>query len=169
MGNLAMQSGFNVMRWVRVALMGCALGVIFAFVGASLRMLPAFGGKRVEPPLALSEDSREAELIRVIDSQLSALRGNDYTKAFYYADSSFKAQMNVRGFERMVKAGYPALVRSRSAVYGVIMDNGEQAVVNVGIKTASGRTLHYQYLLRKEKNGWKISGVTQVKLEGMVV
>ena len=163
-----MKPGFDLMRWVRLALMGCVLGVIFAFVGASLRMLPAFGGARV-PPFELSEDAQEKELIRVIDSQLSALRGNDYTKAFYYADSSFKAQMNVRGFERMVKAGFPALVRSRSAVYGVIMDNGELAVVNVGIKTASGRTLHYQYLLRKEKNGWKISGVTQVKLEGMVV
>ena len=169
MGNLAMQSGFNVTRWVKVALMGCILGVVFAFVGASLRMLPAFGGRRELPPLALSEDGREQELIRVIDSQLSAFRGNDYTKAFYYADSSFKAQMNVRGFERMVKAGYPALVRSRSAVYGVIMDNGEQAVVNVGIKASSGRTLHFQYLLRKEKTGWKISGVTAVKLEGMVV
>jgi len=42
-------------------------------------------------------------------------------------------------------------------------------VVNVGIKAASGRTLHYQYLLRKEKTGWKISGVTPVRLEGMVV
>ena len=157
------------MRWVKLALMGCILGVVFAFVGAALRTLPSFGGGRELPPLTLSEDSRERELIRVIESQLSALRGNDYTKAFYYADSSFKAQMNVRGFERMVKAGYPALVRSRSAVYGVIMDNGEQAVVNVGIKAASGKTLHFEYFLRKEKTGWKISGVAAVKMEGVVV
>jgi len=164
-----MRREFDFMRWVKVALMGCILGVVFAFVGASLRTLPAFGGRPVEPPLALSEDAREQELIRVIDSQLSALRGNDYTKAFYFADSNFKAQMNVRGFERMVKTGFPALVRSRSAVYGVIMDNGEQAVVNVGIKASSGKTLHFQYLLRKEKTGWKISGVNPVKMEGMVV
>jgi hypothetical protein len=69
----------------------------------------------------------------------------------------------------MVKTGFPALVRSRSAVYGVIMDNGEQAVVNVGIKASSGKTLHFQYLLRKEKSGWRISGVTAVKLDGMLV
>ena len=104
------------MRWVKVALMGCLLGVVFAFVGASLRTLPAFGGRRVEPPFVLSEDAREQELIRVIESQLSALRGHDYTKAFYYADSNFQAQMNAKGFERMVKTGFPALVRSRSAV-----------------------------------------------------
>ncbi len=159
----------NLVRWLKVVALGCVLGLMFAFLGSVLRVFPGMGGKQTPPPFKLSEDSLKQELRQVIESQLSAFRRDDYRKAFNYADAAIHGQMSVRTFERMVRTAYPDIARSRSATFGVIFDNGEMAVVNLGITDQSGRTLHYQYVLIQEKGGWRISGVTRVKLGGTVV
>jgi hypothetical protein len=117
--------------------------------------------------LAPSGDFMKRELIRVVDSQLSAFRKNDYSKAYTYAASGIRAHFSPTTFERMVKMGYPPIAQSRSANFETTLDNGLQAVVNVGITAGSGKVLYYyQYHLQREKTDWKISGVAPIRLNG---
>ena len=145
---LPMRSGFHLWRWCKVVLLGCALGVLFAFINSQLWYFPSH--RHVAPPFRLSDPSSGQELKRVVESQLSAFREGDFPGAYKYADSDLKAQMSLNAFERMVRTSFPVIARSQSVVFGVMVDNGEQAVVNTAIKGESGRMVHYQYMLRRE-------------------
>ena len=166
-----MKPGFKPVRWLVVVLLGCVLGLLFVFISLSFVTPPA-GGNGV-PSVAISsrrfqltEDSRAKELTQVIESQLSAFRHDDYSKAYQYAARILTMQMSLAAFERMVKTGYPVIAHSRSAAFGVIFDNGDQAVVNVGIMGASGQIHHFRYFMDHENKSWKIRGVTEVRFEG---
>jgi hypothetical protein len=162
----------KLLRWLKVTLLGCALGLLF--VAADLVLLSFLTGAnhgraRSGPPLRLSAGPVQQELARVIDSQLSAFRKGDYAGAYAFADSALQAQVSPAVFEHMVKTGYPAIARSRSASFGVSLDNGTEAIVTVGVMSQSGHLLQYHYLMRHEPAGWKISGVVRVRAEGTTV
>ena len=161
-------------RWLKVLLLGCALGV--TLVGADVALwlllpeswLPT--RLRAQQPFRLSADPDKHELLEVVNSQLSAFRRNDYAAAYTYADSTMRARVSVTAFEQMVKTGYPFIAHSRSVSFGIIVDNGAQALVNVGIIGNSGRRMiQYRYLLRHEPGGWRISGVMRIPHEGITV
>src|SRR5688572_9760450 len=118
--------------------------------------------------LQLSEEPMRKELTQIIKSQLAAFHDNDYVTAYTFAAAGIKAQYPLAAFERMVKTGYPAIARFKSAVFGEARDNGEEAVVHVEIEGESGRVVDYQYFLRKEGSGWKITGVVAVTPKGTV-
>ena len=168
-----MNSGPKLLRWLKVTLLGCALGLFLVTANFLLWswLFDANRGGRMRsgPPLRLSAGSVQQELARVIDSQLSAFRKGDYADAYAFADSALQAQVSPAVFERMVKAGYPAIARSRSASFGVSLDNGTEAIVTVGVMSQSGHLLQYHYLLRREPGGWRISGVVRIHAEGTTV
>jgi hypothetical protein len=169
-----MNPAFKPIRWLIIIPLGIVLGLVYVFVNLSLLTLPddnrsIYVGGRQSHRFQISEDSRARELTQVIESQLSAFRNNDYSKAYTYAASALTSQMSLSAFERMVKTGYPLMMRSRSTAFGVIFDNGEQAVVNVGIMGGSGRIHHFKYFLERENAGWRIRGVTEVKFAGTTV
>jgi hypothetical protein len=168
-----MNLGSKMLRWAKVIGLGCALGLVLVaadmVVWSLLVRVVRPGSVRPGPPLSLSTEQVKRELVRVIDSQLSDFRRGDYSAAYAYADSDLKAQVSTNTFERIVKTGYPAIARSRSASFGVILDNGEEALVTVGILTQSGRLMHYRYLLRHERGGWRISGVFRIPVQGRTV
>jgi hypothetical protein len=122
-----------------------------------------------DPPFGVSEEPVRAELLNVVDSQLTAFREDDYPKAYTFAASSLRAQLPLPAFEHMVKAGYHFITQSRSAQFGIILDNGDAAVVNVAISNHSGRVRQYQYLLQRERTGWKIFAVSQIKASGTTI
>jgi hypothetical protein len=172
-GGHAMNSDSKLLRWLKVTLVGCALGLIF--VAANL-ILWSFllrenqaGRDRSGPPLRLSSEPVKQELARVIGSQLSDFRRGDYAGAYAFADSALQAQVSPALFEHMVKTGYPAIAESRSVSFGVSLDNGSEAIVTVGIMSQSGHLLQYHYFLLREHNGWRISGVVHVRAEGATV
>jgi hypothetical protein len=68
----------------------------------------------------------------------------------------------------MVKGNYPLIAQNRAAQFGVVLDNGDHALVNVTI-IGGGQTRHYQYLLQREKAGWRIAGVAEVKAVGTMI
>jgi hypothetical protein len=170
------RSGF--VRWISVVTLGCSLGLLLVFIVMSARVIKpgARTGVRVidngrlnEAPFGLSEQPVEKELTKVIESQLAAFRNDDYTQAYAFAATALKAHVPLPVFERMVKRGYPLIAQSRSAQFGVIVDNGEQALVNATIYSESGRAAHFQYILLHEPTGWKITGVTEVKSKGTTI
>jgi hypothetical protein len=168
-----MNPGSKLLRWLQVTLLGCVLGLLLVAANLVLRSFlrdANRGGLAPSgPPLRLSAGPVQQELARVINSQLSDFRRGDYTGAYAFADSALQAQVSPAVFERMVKASYPAIARSRSASFGVSLDNGNQAIVAVGILSQSGHLLQYHYLMHHEPNGWKISGVVRVRTEGTTV
>jgi hypothetical protein len=116
-----------------------------------------------------SSDAVKKELTDVIDAQLSAFRAGDYTKAYGFAASSIRDMFAPADFAIMVKTGYPVIAHSAKAEYGMAFDTGEEAVVNVQIQDAAGKSGEFQYLLKKEDGSWKIGGVSEVKPSGLTV
>lgn len=167
----------NLLRWLMIIGMGCILGFVFIF--AVLFFWPNDSAKRFSlsrgnhgrfvTAMHLSGDRVKEELTQVVRSQLLAFRKDDYPKAYAYAGSRVHSEMPLPAFERMVRKGYPFIAQSRAVQFGVILDNGEEAVVNVGMLDAAGGTHHYQYFLKLEPTGWKINGVKEAKIEGIII
>jgi hypothetical protein len=166
-----MNPGPKPVRWFVIVLVGVGLGLVYVYLNLSLMTLPT--DERIirvhrAPPgrLQVSQASRTKELTGVIDSQLVAFRNGDYSKAYKYAATARTAQLSLRQFERMVRRGYPVIASSRTAAFGSVFDNGVEATVNVSITDAAGDIHHFQYFLRREPSGWKISGVIEVESQG---
>ena len=163
-----MNSGF--LRWLKVVLFGSALGLFFVLANLILwSFFPSANPLRhvqSGPPFRLSAGPVKQQLLFVIGSQLSAFRRDDYPAAYAFADSAMRSQISPATFEHLVKTSYPAIARSHAASFGIILDNGFEALVNVRITTRSGRNLRYRYFLHRESSGWKISGVIRVQAEG---
>lgn len=117
----------------------------------------------------VSAEPLKHELTAVIDAQLAAFRAGDYSKAYTFAAGGIKEMFPVESFETMVKTGYPLIAGSAKAEYGLAFDTGEDAVVNVTIENAQGQRAQYQYTLSKENGTWKITGVGELKSEGLSV
>ena len=148
-------------RWPRIILLGCALGVVFVMI--DLAIFGHFERIAYLAPFKLSDEPVKQELERVIGSQLAAFRNGDYNRAYGYADSTLRQTFAPSAFREMVRTSYPAIAASASATYGIIFDNGRIAMVMVGITSHTGNVLHYEYLLRREPTGWRISGVTRIR------
>ena len=116
-----------------------------------------------------SADAVKKELRAVIDEQLAAFRANDYPKAYTFAASEIRSLFAPDEFEKMVRGQYAVIAKSTATEFGLAFDTGEEAVVNVRIENAEKKSVEYQYLLRKEEGGWKISGVSEMKPEGLNV
>jgi hypothetical protein len=170
-----MKSGLKVVRWIMVVTLGCSLGLLFVYAVLSTRtytdnqniaivhrFIPAEG------PYKVSQDGIEKELQRVVASQLSAFREDDYPRAFEFAASSIRAQLSLPAFERMVKNSYPGIAKSSAVQFGIILDNGDHALVNV-TTIGTRQTHHYQYVLQHERTGWKVAGVAEVRSVGTTV
>ena len=113
-----------------------------------------------------STEAMKKELAKVIENQLTAFRAEDYTHAYAFAAAGIKQMINPSEFERMVKAAYPAIAHSASAEYGLTLDSGEEAVVNVRVVSATdGQAVDYLYTLGKEDGAWKITGVSELRRE----
>jgi Domain of unknown function (DUF4864) len=166
-------------RWVKTLTLGCIIGLLCFFWSqawqTSHRLTPKsfqtgrFLIRHPVPALRLSTQQVKAELIQVVESQLSAFRKDDYPRAYTYAGSRFQNECPLPAFEAMVKKSYPFIARSQAAQFGVILDNGEEGVVNVGILDSAGRIHHYQYFLKWEHKAWKINGVKEARFEGTVI
>ena len=130
---------------------------------------PAPSSTPAAPTFNHSSDALKKELSTVIEAQLAAFRADDYPKAYTFAAAEIKGIFPASDFEKMVRTNYPVIAKSTSTEYGVAFDTGDEAVVNVRIENAEKKSVEYQYLLKKEADGWKISGVTEAKAEGLSV
>ena len=147
-------------------MLGCGLGLLLVALYISLYSYWLNPRQPNGPPFKLSATAQRLELTRVIDSQLAAFQREDFAGAYGFATEGFKEQFSAEALEKMVRNGYPGMLRSRGASYGVVVDNGRDAVVIVVLTGLSGRLHHYEYFLVREPDGWRISGVLQVALPG---
>jgi hypothetical protein len=150
-------------RWPRIIALGCLLGLVF--VAINLAIMSRFERGRIGA-FTLSGEPLKQELTGVIGSQLSAFQAGDFKTAYSYADKAMHQHLASAAFEEMVRTSYPEIAATRVVNYGVIVDNGRLAVVMVMITGSSGKVAHYQYFLRKEGHGWRVSGVMRVQPQG---
>src|SRR5277367_1791688 len=98
-----MNPGTKLLRWVKVVLLGCALGLFLVAADMAVWSLLVRAGRhanvRPGPPFSLSAEPVKLELVRVIDSQLSDFRRGDYAGAYAFADSDLQSQVTTNAFE----------------------------------------------------------------------
>jgi hypothetical protein len=116
-----------------------------------------------------SDTKMKEALHAVITGQLAAFRADDFAGAYAFADPQIKEQFPLEAFERMVRTAYPAIAKSVSASFGLTFDNGDEAVVEVHVTGADGKPLAYHYLLRRDGERWRISGVFAAEKQGIEV
>src|SRR5436190_15397635 len=119
----------------------------------------AWGGDGMKP----SEMTTKEAIHGVISGQLAAFRAGDYVTAYGFADRDIKNQFPLESFERMVKSGFPVIAHSVSAKFGLTFDNGDEGVVNVRVLGADDQSISYQYMLRRDGESWRITGVVLLK------
>ena len=125
-----------------------------------------------KPSVSTGQPSTEAlkkEFSQVIEAQLAAFRAGEYYKAYAFAASQIKDMFPVENFKEMVEAAYPVIAHSTLAEFGLAIDTGDEAVINVRVENAERKSVLYQYQLEKQAGKWKISGVSEVKGSGLSV
>lgn len=112
-----------------------------------------------EPALRASKPETKKEIVAVIEAQLAAFRKDDPALAYTFSSVRLRAQRPLRSFSAIVRGSYPEIWHSRSAEFGLARDDGEQARIPVHVTAAEGGEATFDYLLVKERVGWRIAGV----------
>ncbi len=91
--------------------------------------------------------------------QLEAFRRDDYDTAYAFASEEIRTQFDRRGFETMVRRGYPEIASSTFALVTKTELRSEGlAYVTIKIRGTNGQAIEGLYELVWQ-NGWKINGV----------
>jgi hypothetical protein len=107
---------------------------------------------------AQAEKDAEAAAEPVV-KQLEAFRRDDYDTAYTFASEEIRAQFDRRGFEAMVRRGYPEIASSTFAlVTRTELRSEGLAYVTIKIRGANGQAVEGLYELVWQ-GGWKINGV----------
>ena len=95
-----------------------------------------------------------------VHAQLDAFRRGDYDTAYTFASEAIVQIFDRQGFERMVKAGYPEIAQSRSAVIesAAVAADGHVFLI-LKIRGVNGSRIEAIYELVWEDDRWKIGGV----------
>jgi hypothetical protein len=94
-----------------------------------------------------------------IRGQLDAFNRKDYRAAYRYAAPEIQEQFPLPEFRRMVEHGYPQIARSRSASFGRPQVHGDTVAVPVTVTGQDGVTVRVTYMMRHERDGWRVAGV----------
>lgn len=115
-------------------------------------------------PLHRSSAEARRQIVGVVESQFNAFRDGDYARAYSFAATGLQQQFTVAAFEMMVKEGYPIIADWRAVSFGEAVDNGREAALLVSVQGRGGRTRYFRYVLVREANEWRISGVVEVNV-----
>ena len=103
----------------------------------------------------------QAELQRIISTQIAAFHADDGAKAFSFATPNLQKRfMSPSNFMRMVKSGYPAVYRAQSFNFAGISDELGKPTQRVTIIGPQGALWLALYGFQKQPDGsWRISAV----------
>ena len=105
------------------------------------------------------------EVRYTISSQIDAFKENDVKKAYTFAAPNIQAQFpNPDIFGLMVRKGFPIIWRPKSFKFTEFKALGKTCIQRVLFQSNSGSLESYDYILEKNDNLWKISGVLQIGL-----
>ncbi|BAC88978.1 DUF4864 domain-containing protein [Gloeobacter violaceus] len=137
--------------------------MLLLLIGIQVSAVPwALAIPAVPAEFAQSKAALKKQLEAVIQSQLAAFRKGDYAKAYTFASQGIRRRIPAAVFAEMVRSAYPAIARSRSARFGPILDDGDQAVVHVVVEGAEEQAT-YAYQMIREGRVWKVNSVTEAE------
>lgn len=116
------------------------------------RLLGAETGMRASTPAV------KKELVAVVEMQLAAFRKEEIAKAYSYASRALRAQRPLRMFSAIIEANYPEIWANTRAEFGLAHDDNERATIVVVVHAGDERA-SFDFLLAKERAGWRIEGV----------
>jgi Domain of unknown function (DUF4864) len=120
------------------------------------------------PAIAQVDKTSAKAAAEPVVKQLEAFRRDDFDTAYTFASGEVRAHFDRRGFETMVRRGYPEIARSTfAAVTTSEMDGEGLAYVTVKIRGANGQTIEAVYEVVWE-DGWKINGVATRPDSGII-
>jgi hypothetical protein len=131
-------------------------------VGTAVAQDPAPSETGALQPKPSSAQLKE-KLKRVVQGQLEAFRQSDFVTAYGFAAKGIREQFPIEKFEAMVKENYAAIAQSTEAVFGLILDDGKVALVNVRIVGVNKESVNYRYVLEREGDEWRIGGVIAMR------
>ncbi len=110
-----------------------------------------------DSPSACGPPERDALQTR-ISAQLFAFGREDFQGARDQASSKFKATFDTRGFEEMIRTGFPYLLSQSSVAFGRCRLSGETASLEV--RFTAGTTAALVYFFLRERGQWWIDGAS---------
>lgn len=131
--------------FVRIALVLGCFGFAFAARGIGADLRPSTAEVR-------------KEVLAVIEAQLGALQSGDAAKAYRYASVVMRSQMPLRNFVAILQANYPEIWQNTAVECGLVRDDGTRATVLVQVSSPRGAA-SFDYVLLKEREGWRIGSV----------
>ena len=110
--------------------------------------------------VALAQADKDARAAAdPVVKQLEAFRRDDYDTAYTFASEEIRTQFDRRGFETMVRRGYPEIASSTFALVTKTELRSEGlAYVTIKIRGSNGQAIEGLYELVWQ-SGWKINGV----------
>jgi Domain of unknown function (DUF4864) len=112
-----------------------------------------------EPAMKASKPAVRKEVIAVIEGQLTAFRAGEVMRAYAYAARGLQEQTPLPRFVQLVRQGYPEIWTNTRAEFGLVHDDGERATTTARVFAKDGTSATYDYLLVKEEDVWRITGV----------
>jgi hypothetical protein len=109
--------------------------------------------------LPLSKPPVRKQIVETVETQLAAFRADDWTAAYACASKPFRARISLETFVVLITRSYPHVWKNLRADVGLSRDDGSTARVPVRVFVGNGVSSEYDYLLVKEKVGWRVSGV----------
>ncbi|MBC8003576.1 MAG: DUF4864 domain-containing protein [Opitutaceae bacterium] len=158
----------NLKTFVTYATLGAGLASGLLLWNARQKMnLLSIPETTATPPISLAAPARlrssttetESALARTVQGQLDAFRADDYAKAFQFAAKGIQAGFTVNDFEQMVRRSFPMIADWKSARFGLSLDNGSEAVLQVYFQGEGKGETEFQYNMEKEEGTWRVGGV----------
>ena len=103
------------------------------------------------------------ELYSVVNSQLTAFRAADFSRAYRNASTRVQQKFSLPQFENMIRRNYAEMMTETQRVeFGDVQAQGESAILQVFFFADSGQTRAFLYSFVVEDGVWKIEGVEPV-------
>ena len=124
----------------------------------------------VSMALGLAAQAQEAPIQQTIQSQIDALKADDFATAFSFASPNIQGIFGTaENFGRMVSQGYPMVHRPSSVRMGDLRDVSGALWQRVFVTDVEGRGHVLDYQMIETAEGWKINAVELLKSDGIGV
>jgi Domain of unknown function (DUF4864) len=118
--------------------------------------------------LALPAAAQEAPIQSTIQSQLEALKRDDFITAFTFASPTIKTIFGTpENFGRMVSEGYPMVHRPSAVKMLELREVSGALWQRVMITDAMGRSHMLDYQMVETPDGWQINAVELLRASGV--
>ncbi len=110
--------------------------------------------------LALPASAQEDPIQDVIESQIEALRADDFDRAFSFASPTIKGMFGTpENFGLMVKDGYPMVYRPSEVDMQELREIAGNLWQRVRVVDQAGKTWFLDYMMIETPEGWQINAV----------